>query len=84
MWTGGGDGSWTRAAWKRSGSKDGWDKGTNGNAITQSGLSSREKTATISCELQVAKLTDQDNIEVFQVTFERLMEVYEAQKTCWA
>ena len=36
----------------------------------------------VSGELKVVKLTDQDNIKAFLVTFERLME--EVPKTPWA
>ena len=35
-------------------------------------------------DLKVTKLMDQDDIEAFLVTFERLMEAYEVPKACQA
>ena len=51
--------------------------------VSRSGSMGGEKTM-VSNELKVAKLTDRDNIQVFLVTFERLMEAYEVPKACWA
>jgi len=35
-------------------------------------------------KLKIANLSDQDDIEAYLVTFERLMEAYEISKQCWA
>jgi len=47
--------------------------------VSQSGSMGGEKTM-VSYELKVTKLMDQDDIEAFLFTFERLMEAYEVPK----
>ena len=52
-------------------------------SIIRKWLVQEEKTV-VSGVLKVAKLMDQDDIDAFLVTFERLMEAYEVPKARWA
>ena len=41
-------------------------------------------TVTVTEKVKVAKLTDQDDIEAYLTTFERLMEAYSVERRKWA